>query len=382
MNPKRRCVIIPTIAIIFLAGCKKPCPEKFVSLERLVSEYNLNARKVKTLWSRVRIRITLSDEKGRSISWGSISPLSVPNGLLCLEKTPANPSRVHLPIENRQVNFVLIGREIGELFRVGVDAKNGLYYLWFNAGKASGAWFGRCKYAGAPNVKAMPIDPTQLLDILSITMLPPPEPNTLPTVVMTLQDNPCAYVVRYLCPQPITGHLKIWREVYFKWSDTEPRRVFRIKIYDTSGLCRVIADVKDYKPIEVQEGTRQNAPVIPTDIRIRWPAIRNVQPASSLHMKLTEMTLQKRFSSKVFDFFSHLPADISEPIMVDEGVDKSGAYQANSCLPLPTPAYLAGAGRCRRQAGVKDRQTSLPVGGRQARLHPAGGRSYPAGYGK
>jgi len=313
MNLRRIYTITSIITIIFIAGCKKPCPEKFVSLTKLVDEYNLNARKVKTLWCRVRIRITITDEKGRSISWGSTSPLSLPNGLLCLEKMRSDPS---------QVNFVLIGREMSELFRIGIDAKNDLYYLWFNVGKASGAWFGRCKYAGAPNVKAMPIDPTQLVEILSITMLPPPEPNTLPAVVMTLENEPCAYVVRYLAPQPITGHLKIWREMYFKWSDTEPRRPFRIKIYDTAGLCRVVAEVKDYKPIRQGWEYPQNAPVIPIDIHITWPAIPNIQPASSLHMKLSEMTLQKRFSSKVFDFFSHLPNEISEPIMIDEDIEK------------------------------------------------------------
>ncbi|MCD6378678.1 MAG: hypothetical protein J7L99_07515 [Planctomycetes bacterium] len=323
MNFRYLYTIIPIITAVFIAGCRKPCPEKFVSLDRLVKEYNLNAEKVKTLWSRVRLRITITDEKGRSISWGSTSPLAVPNGLLCLEKLPADSSRSYPPDQkDRQINFVLIGREISELFRVGIDAKNGLYYLWFDVGKSAGAWFGRCKYAGAPNVRAMPIDPMQLVEILSITMLPSPEPNTLPAVVMTLENDPCAYVVRYLAPQPITGHLKIWREVYFKWSDTEPRRPFRIKIYDTSGLCRVVADVKDYKPIRQGWEYPQNAPVIPTDIHITWPAIPNIQPASSIHMKLSEMTLQKRFNSKVFDFFSHLPSQITEPILIDEGIEE------------------------------------------------------------
>ncbi len=302
MKP-HRLMLLPVL--VFLSGCTQ-CPEKFVSTETLVSEYNANASRVPRLWARARIRVTFSDEAGRSASWGSVSPLASANAIVLLEKSDS---------QSDPSDFVLIGREMTELFRVGTDSAEGLYYCWANLGGRGGAWFGRTKYAGAPGVAGIPIDPMQLVEILGITELPTVQADAMPAVVMTLQQNPCAYAVRYLKPQPVSEHLKIWREVYFRWSDTEPRRPYQIKIYDAAGICRVVADVADYKPVATD--TDGDGPIMPTDIRITWPAIKNVQPASSLHMKLSEMTTTKQFSRKVFDFRSHLPTEITNPVKVD-----------------------------------------------------------------
>ncbi len=294
------CVILPL-------GCA-PCPEKFVSLKTLVDEYNANASQVGRLWTRAKVHVTLSNDRGQSVSWGSVSPLAVPNALILLDKGAGR---------SVPADFVLIGREAGamELFRVGVDAGKGLYYVWANLGGRGQAWFGRTKFAGAPGVAAIPIDPLQLVEILGVTELPAITAGAMPAVVMTLQNKPddCAYVVRYLKDQPVSGHLKIWREVYFRWSDKQPRRPYRIKLYDPDGLTRVVAEVSDYKPV----ATDGDAPIMPTDIRITWPKIKNIQPASSLNIKLTEMTTTKPFRKIVFDFHSHVPPGITEPVQVD-----------------------------------------------------------------
>ncbi len=300
MKPHRLTILL---ILAFLSGCAQ-CPEKFVSLETLVSEYNANASQVPRLWARARIRVTI----GRSPPWGSASPLATPNSLLLLEKGGST---------SKPVDFVIIGKEITELFRVGTDSDAGLYYCWANLGNWGGAWFGRTKYAGAPGVAGIPIDPMQLVEILGITELPEIRPGAMPAVVMTLQNKPgdYAYAVRYLKPQPVSGHLKIWREVYFRWSDTEPRRPYQIRIYDAAGICRVVAEVADYKPIATH--TDGEGPIMPTDIRITWPAIKNVQTASSLHMRLSEMSTTHPFFKIVFDFRSHLPPGITNPVQVD-----------------------------------------------------------------
>lgn len=303
--------LILLLVPVFLAGCAQ-CPEKFVSLDTLVGEYNANASRVRRLWARARIRVTFSDDKGRSVSWGSVSPLAAANAIVLLKKGD-NPSE--------PADFVLIGREMTELFRVGTDSAEGLYYCWANLGSWGGAWFGRTKYAGAPGVAGIPIDPMQLVEILGITELPAVRAGAMPAVVMTLQNKPgdYAYVVRYLKPQPVSGCLKIWREVYFRWSDTQPRQPYRVKLYDAAGRCRVIADVAEYKPVATDDDG--DVAVMPTDIRITSPAIKNVQPASSLHMRLSEMSTTKRFRQKVFDFRSHLPSGITSPVQVDSAYE-------------------------------------------------------------
>jgi len=292
---------------VVLGGCpRRPCPERSVSLVELVDQHNANASRIRKLWARARIRVTLSDESGLRLAWGSTSALAPSNGYVMLSKEPVfSPSG---PGPSDRVNFVLIGREMSDLFRLGLDARSGLYYFWYRLGDRGEAWYGRTEYAGAPKAESMPIDPTQLVEILCVTELPQLRPGAMPTVVMTLQSDPCAYVVRYIKPQPVTGHLKIWREVYFRWDDERPRRPFRVKLYDPSGRCRVTAEVGKYKPIE-WDGPDDRGPIMPTDIRMTWPAIRNVQNASSIHVILSDVSAVKEdWSQSVFNFWDGLPA--------------------------------------------------------------------------
>jgi len=309
------CALVGVVLLpLVVCGCPGR-PERFVSLETLVAEHNANARRVPRLWARARMRLSFSDEKGRKFSWGSAAALAPSNGYVMLWKEP--PASAGSP---EKLNFALIGREVGmEMFRVGADAQMGLYYLWYSYGNEGQAWYGRQQFAGAPDVVRMPIDPLQLVEVLGVTALPEPRASAMPAVVMTLETDPYAYVVRYLRPQPVTGHLKIWREVYFRWDDKRPRRPFRVKLFDADGLCRVIADVGQYAPVA---SDRQGEPpaIMPTDIRMSWPAIKNMQPASSIHIRLSEMSTTRDFSKDVFDFLSKLPAGLSDPIQVD------GAY--------------------------------------------------------
>ena len=300
---------------LVLVGCVPQCPEYFVSPDTLVDKYNDNARRVPKLWARARIRATFTHKSGLKFSWGSASPLAPSNGYVMLWKEGgAPPGGESGP---PKVNFVLIGREIGtELFRLGLDGGTGLYYLWYDVGDERQAWYGRQGYAGAPLVQSIPIDPTQLVEILGVTELPGLQAIDMPVVVMTLQSDPCAYVVRYLEPQQVSGHLKIWREVLFRWSDKQPRRPYRIKLYDGDGRCRVVADVRRYGRI-AWDGPEDQAPIMPTDIRMTWPKIKNVQPASSIHLTLSEMSTTRPFKKGVFDFWSSLSAAMSDPIQVD-----------------------------------------------------------------
>ncbi|KPK83897.1 MAG: hypothetical protein AMJ81_07085 [Phycisphaerae bacterium SM23_33] len=292
-------------ACMLAAGCVPRCPEGSVPLERLVSEYNANAARVPRLWAQAKVRLALSDQKGRSFGWGSASALAPANALLRMWKEPQGPA-----------NFVLVGREVTDLFRLGVDAAGGVYYLWYSLGSGGQAWFGRTELAGAPGIQDVPIDPLQLAEILCLTELPD-EPGKLPAVAMTMETDPCAYVLRYLKCQPVSDKLKVWREVWFRWDDRLPRRPYRIRLFDADGRCRVIAELGQYKPVE-WDGPEKDAPLMPTDFRIQWPAIKGVQTAASIHMTLSGMSTTRPFQKSYFDFESHLPPGLGK-IQVDAG---------------------------------------------------------------
>ena len=87
-----------------LAGCPPvpKCPESHLSLEALAAEYNANAGKVPRLWARAQVRLTLSDEKGRSLTWGSVSPVALANAQLRLWKGKKRSVRLKSPLPIRR----------------------------------------------------------------------------------------------------------------------------------------------------------------------------------------------------------------------------------------------------------------------------------------
>lgn len=304
-------------------GCVQPpapCPARHVPLEALAAEHNANAAKAPRLWARARIAFQMTDARGRRIAWGSTLPPS--NALLMLDKR-----------DGGGLDFVLSGKELGtDLFRLGLDADAGLYYVWYGLGEHGGAWYGRTALAGAPGVQAAPIDPMQLVSILGVTELPENWRHETPTLLMTLDSQPCAYVVRYVAPQPMTGELKIWREVFYHWGEG-PRRPFRVRLYDADGRMRMQAELADYRPI-AWLGAPEQAPVMPTDFRMVWPAIPGVQPEAHLHMALGEMTTTKVLppGGRVFKFWPNLPTSAGQPTQVDA---EYGRIEPDSRQPAP-----------------------------------------------
>ncbi len=304
----RHTVIVAIASAGLLAGCDIPpgeyakCPEQFLSLEELTVHYNANARKVPKLWARVSARVQV-----KGLTWGSAGKKDPSNGLLLLSKAEATPTAP---------NFVLIGKETGmDILRLGTDARTGLYYWWLQIGNNARAYYGRQAMAGAPGVEAMAIDPVHLMAMLGVTELPRPEAGKMPAALMQMRGEPLpAYVVRYVSPQPVTGHLKLWREIRFRWDKEGPSRPYRIRLFDAKGLCRVWADLSDYESAAVGEGVTV-PPELPTYIRMTWPEIKGVQLARRLEIRLKEMSTVKKFRQSAFTF--NPPPGAGVPIQVD-----------------------------------------------------------------
>lgn len=298
------------LGVSICAGCEV-CPREHVPLQVLVAEHNANAAKVPRLWANARVSAAFTPENGLPVLWGSTSPLTPYNARLRFWKQTAGPP-----------DFVLVGQEVGqELFRVGIDADAGLYYAWMNIGKGAQALVGRTRLAGAPGVEAIPVDPMQLVSVLGITELPT-ELRRLPAVTLQMRTRPCAYVVRYWDWQPTTGQMKLWREVWYTWQDNRPRLPFKVFLFDARGRVRMTADVGNYRPIE-WAGPRDGAPIMPTDFRIRWPGIKGVQRAASIHLTLSDMSTTRAFLRSYFNYRSHLPAGLPET-QVDASVADRG----------------------------------------------------------
>ncbi len=308
------------LAAVLLAGCAQ-CPETRVSMDQLVAEHNVNAYQIPRLWARVRMHITFTGEGGKKFSWGSTSPLAFPNGLLLFSKSPD-------PLGPQ--DFVLIGRETlaaDDLFHLGSSVSEGVYYLWIHLGEDGWAWWGRQKFAGAAGLEnTVPIDPNQLLSVLGICQLPQ-DFSRIPTVIMRMSRDPCAYVLTYLDREPLTGRILSRREIYFDWDDKRPRLPFRVNLFDSEGEQIMVARLKDYRAIETAE-PMSPAPVMPTNIEIDWP-----ERGNRMHLILSEMTTEDKWGVAACRFrdpeTDELPAGLSPAhvIQVDRALDAGGAIR-------------------------------------------------------
>jgi hypothetical protein len=319
---------IIALAALAAAGCTE-CPKSFVSIDRLVGDYNANARRVPRLWARAKIAVRLADERGWSLTWGSTSPLATPNGLLLLFK--GEPPGPH--------DFVLIGREVAgvEVFRAGskrqqqmpgLPAPEDVYYFWYDLAGRGGAWWGLHKLAGAPGTAKLPINPNDLLAVLGVCELPS-DLTALPGAALTLSRDPCAYVLTCFDRQPGTRRIRFRREVLFHWSDDLPRRPYQVNFIDAHGRRVMTAELKRYRPIAQEEGAPGPAPVMPTDILIKpvpWatgsdgrPAPHN--PLRSIHIVLSHMTTEPKGSPEACAF----DPPGGRAVRIDRGADAGGA---------------------------------------------------------
>ena len=306
MNRLKRVIAAMCAMGTAFCGCTQ-CPKTHVSIDRLVREYNANAAAVPRLWARARMNITLADEKGRTATWGSATP----NGLLVLAKSD-NRLGPH--------DFALIGREVGqEVFRVGSSLTERLYYCWYRFGDKGVAMWGRQELAGAPGIKALPIEPYQLLAVLGICELPP-DLTKLPTVAMAMSRNPCAYVLTYVDREPISNRITFRREMYFRWSDTEPRRLFLINFFSPDGRRVVTARLRDYRPIEITDVKRlPSGPVVmPTDITIEVCGSQD-SAIRRIHMVLSKMTTADKWQRAAVHFAENLPPGIKK-VQIDRHI--------------------------------------------------------------
>ena len=314
--PMRVCFAVSVLIATIITGCVR-CPKTHVSMDQLVAEHNANALIVPRIWARVKIRMKFVDESGRSWRWGSLSPLVSPNGKLLLSKTDD-------PLGAQ--DFVLIGSEtLGmDLFRLGSSASEGVYYLWVRLGQTGKAWWGRHEFAGAPGLdKTIPINPNQLLSVLTVCILPN-DFTQLPTVLMRMSSNPCAYVLTYVDRQVLTGRIIARKDIYYTWDDTKPRRPFLVKLFGSDGRELVVAQLKNYRQIKTDQDLF-TPPVMPTDIKITW-----TETGNQIRLILSEMTTEDKWDTEACRFTDSqtgaLPPGISpaDIVQVDKVLETEG----------------------------------------------------------
>jgi len=325
--------LLTTALLASTWGCA--CPEKLASIDEIVTAHNANAASVPRLWARVEMSVTLKPSGSPEMTWRSGSPTS-----LLLYRRGENPNGPH--------DFVLIGRETAavELFRIGSATAEGLYYFWCKLGDRAQAWYGNLDLAGAPGVKYLPIDPTQLLGVLGITALPA-EAGRLPAAALSMRNIPgdCAYVVTVIQRQAVSNRVRFTREMVIPWRDGEPLRPRQVNIFDGAGRRAMTATLSNYRPIDVSsmDDPPAKSPLMPTDIDIVCNDLPGVTAlVRRIHLRISEMTVEDKWLPQAVDFRPPAGAKLDQ---VDADIDRPARKR-----PTKPPAIKTTTQRVRQPA--------------------------------
>jgi hypothetical protein len=304
------CGATAIIAIQLVLGCtaKQPTvwPSPVLALDEITAHYNNNAGRIPRLWTRVNLWVSYKTGAATVFSYGSVSPLATPNAILLLAKRGSDDA-------GDRIDFLLYGHELTNTFRAGIESSSGLYYFWSPLLRPPQGWYGHLQCSDASVTSQIPVDPTQLVEILAITRLPPANASECPVVTMTLDEESNAYVIHYIGRQARTRQTRITREMYFHWKDASMGRPFRIRIFDANGLPRVTADLAGYREVADADGLA----MIPTELQLRWPSIRGVQNECEMRLVLTDASIHHSFRDTVFSFWHNLPQNL-QPQLLDQ----------------------------------------------------------------
>lgn len=287
--------VLATTAML-AGGCSQKCPsvETLVDLDTLLAEHNANAGKIPYLRASAKYDVTFVTEGGLPLPWSSYGYVFYSRG-----DSPLGPH-----------DFALVGKEAGnDVFRMGTSTEDNEYYAWASMGSNRFAFVGRLHLAGAPGVKGLAVDPTQLLEVLGITPWPGGS-GGLPATALTLThlpgeeipaDQRCAYVLTTVARQPVSKNILFRRETYVTWDGdpNTPRRPFLVNVLDDQGRRLITARVSDYRPVDTSEleSPPDQPPVMPTDIRLEFArpsAIRDDARGgyiSSMRIRLDELVM-------------------------------------------------------------------------------------------
>ncbi|NQU76544.1 MAG: hypothetical protein HQ546_09560 [Planctomycetes bacterium] len=287
MRTDKRFVSILLLSAAAIAGCQPKVPAELCTREQLIDQYNTNADKVPELWAVADVEICLTTEMGGK-------KYRLPDGRLLVKKHPDRPFGPH--------DFMLRGKAVGrEFFRLGIDARAGEYYFWLDASDGGDnenenafARWGRIDELNRMGYETLPIDPTQLLNVLGIVPWPW-DANRPWQVVYTPILQPCVYDLLFAdvaagADGPF-ARSRVWLDRY-----EGPHRPLRMWLYDRQGRYAMEAELRQFRTIETGDD-KASWPVMPTDILIRWPFSDTI---GSIRLRISGQTVTKSTAEAAF----------------------------------------------------------------------------------
>jgi hypothetical protein len=273
MKTKYRAIFVGLLSATALSITGCPCPPAVPRAE-LIERYNGNADKVTSLWAVADVEVQITDDKGK------VSSYRLQDGRLLMKKRSDDPFGPQ--------DFLLRGKAFDqEFFQLGVDGGAGEHYFWLappeGRGKPYGRW-GRIADLGRPVYESLPVDPTQLLELLGVLAWRD-RSDGFSLTICTPMEAPCVYDLMFVSGLP-GGRLSA-RKVWLDRRD-KLNRPTRVWLYDPEGECVLSADLGRYETVAT-DAPKAEWPVIPTDISIHLQAKEGIR---AIRLRLSDATVE------------------------------------------------------------------------------------------
>lgn len=250
--------------LIVLAGCRTTDVQRPIydgptePLHVVVEKINQNNSKIASLWARGDFDADVVDEKGKKFTIVGDSVLQYrPNRDLLMTGTKAAIGRV-----------------------ITVGSNNDRYWLIVRDNDEGGTmWWGQYAAVGGPDIKAMPVRPDLLLQVLGVNSI---EPNLLqePAPVLRFNNDADAYMLVWSVKADDR-----WVAVKEVWYDRQTFLPRLVVLFDANGRIVLRAYLSQHQPV----GAETDAPKIATRYELFFPETK-----TKLNLNLSDVKASQK----------------------------------------------------------------------------------------
>lgn len=254
MTPRRRILALLLLAGAALpVGCRdqvadtrqpttQPYKGPTLTLAEFAQAVNARNENLPSLWARHYYEATIFDDKGRS---------HFVNGDGAL-------------LYRRPQSMLLVGTKpaAGRVFEIGSTDEE--YWLKV-VPEMDSMWWGRYEHLGKPCVQKVPIAPNQVFEVLGVGTF-----NTdftaLPAPVIRFNDAADVYMLVWV--GRMSDRYAAVKEV---WYDRKTLLPTFVVLFDENGRPQLRANLRNHRPVEVEDVPRERWPVVATRYELFFP---------------------------------------------------------------------------------------------------------------
>jgi hypothetical protein len=233
----------------------RPYEGPILPLPEFVAQVNARNENLPTLWARHYYEANIVDDRGEKhfVNGDGNLLYKRPRGMLLVGTKPA----------------------LGRVFEIG--STEDVYWLKVSE-QLDTMWWGRYENLGKPCVQKVPIDPSQVFEVLGVSTFNT-DLTALPAPVLRYNDAQDCYMLVWV--GRLADRYVAIKEVWYERKTLLPTMVI---LFDENGRPQLRASLSGHKAVEVADVPRERWPMVATKYRLFFP-----DTGTTMSFELTDM---------------------------------------------------------------------------------------------